>query len=145
VIVVDASVLIAYLDSDDDNHEAAETLLAGAIDDDFGVNTLTLAEVLVVPARDGRLQLVQLALRDLDVRELPFPRDTAVRLAQLRSSTGLKMPDCWSCWRQKTPGRRSRPSTIASPRQPRTAMCRSCGADAGDCRCYCGSNPQLKR
>lgn len=95
MIVVDASVLIAYLDSDDDNHEAAETLLAGAIDDDFGVNPLTLAEVLVVPARDGRLQLVQLALRDLDVRELPFPRDTAVRLAQLRSSTGLKMPDCW--------------------------------------------------
>ncbi|MDQ3276537.1 MAG: hypothetical protein M3Q39_16295 [Actinomycetota bacterium] len=26
--------------------------------------------------------------------ELPFPRDTAVRLAQLRASTGLTMPDC---------------------------------------------------
>jgi hypothetical protein len=25
---------------------------------------------------------------------VPFPRDTAVRLAQLRADTGLKMPDC---------------------------------------------------
>lgn len=94
VIVLDASVLIAYLDSDDDHHVAAETLLAGAVDDDLGVNPLTLAEVLVVPARDGRLEPAQRALRDLEVEELPFPPDTAVRLAQLRASTGLRMPDC---------------------------------------------------
>jgi len=94
VIVLDASVLIAFLDSEDNHHVAAETLLAGAIDDDLGTNPLTLAEVLVVPARDGRLEPVQTALRDLEVDELPFPPDTAVRLAQLRASTGLKMPDC---------------------------------------------------
>jgi len=28
------------------------------------------------------------------VQELPFPPDTAARLAQLRASTGLRMPDC---------------------------------------------------
>lgn len=94
VIVLDASVLIAYLDSDDDHHVAAETLLVGAADDDLGINPLTLAEVLVVPARDGRLEPAQSALRDLEVEELPFPPDTAVRLAQLRASTGLRMPDC---------------------------------------------------
>ncbi|MGH3765120.1 MAG: type II toxin-antitoxin system VapC family toxin [Pseudonocardiaceae bacterium] len=94
MIVLDASVLIAYLDSDDDHHMAAETLLAGAIDDDLGANPLTLAEVLVVPARDGRLDSARTALRDLEVDELPFPPDTAVRLAQLRAGTGLTMPDC---------------------------------------------------
>jgi predicted nucleic acid-binding protein len=94
VIVLDASVLIAYLDGDDDHHAAAETLMAGAIDEDLGANPLTLAEVLVVPVRDGRLEAMQTVLRDLEVRELPFPVDTAVRLAQLRVSTGLKMPDC---------------------------------------------------
>ncbi|MGQ0777369.1 MAG: type II toxin-antitoxin system VapC family toxin [Pseudonocardiales bacterium] len=94
MIVLDASVLIAYLDSHDDHHVAAETLLAGAVDDDLGVNSLTLAQVLVVPARDGRLEPVQRALRDLEVEELPFPSDAAVRLAQLRASTGLRMPDC---------------------------------------------------
>ena len=27
-------------------------------------------------------------------RELPFPTDTAIRLAELRAATGLRMPDC---------------------------------------------------
>jgi predicted nucleic acid-binding protein len=94
VIVFDASVLVAYLDADDDLHVDAEALLAGAIDDDFGANSLTLAEVLVVPARTDRVEAVQSALREIEMDELPFPSDTAVRLARLRASTGLKMPDC---------------------------------------------------
>lgn len=47
-----------------------------------------------MPVRAGPLQPVQAALHDLEINELPFPPDTAVRLAQLRASTGLKMPDC---------------------------------------------------
>ena len=72
-------------------------LLAREIDHDFAANPLTLAEVLVVPARDGRLARVQAALRDLDVQELPVPADSAVKLALLRADTGLKMPDCACC------------------------------------------------
>ena len=94
MIVLDSSVLIAYLDSEDRHHVAAEALLTEAVGEDLGVNSLTLAEVLVVPARDGRLDLVRAVLRDLEVAELPFPADTAVKLAQLRANTGLKMPDC---------------------------------------------------
>jgi len=94
VIVLDAGVLIAYLDGEDSHHGAAETLLTRAIDDDLAANPLTLAEVLVVPAREGRMDLVLAALRDLEVEALPFPADTAVRLAQLRASSGLRMPDC---------------------------------------------------
>lgn len=94
VIVLDASVLIAYLESEDDHHDAAEAMLAREIDDDFGANALTLAEVLVVPARNDRLAEARLALQELEVEELPFPGDTAVKLALLRSETGLKMPDC---------------------------------------------------
>jgi predicted nucleic acid-binding protein len=94
VIILDASVLIAYLDSDDAQHTLAEELLAREIDDDFAANPLSLAEVLAIPARDGRLEQVQAALHDLDVKELPFPADSAVKLALLRADTGLKMPDC---------------------------------------------------
>ncbi len=94
MIVFDASVLIAYLDGDNVLHHAAETLLAAAIDDDFGANSLTLAEVLVVPTRTGRVVAVQAALYDVEMKVLPFPPDTAVRLAQLRVNTGLKVPDC---------------------------------------------------
>lgn len=51
MIVLDASVLIAYLDSEDAHHTRAETLLAKEIDDDFAASSLTVAEVLVMPAR----------------------------------------------------------------------------------------------
>ncbi|MGB7450228.1 MAG: PIN domain-containing protein [Ornithinimicrobium sp.] len=94
VIVLDASVLIAYLDRDDVQHARAETLLAEEIDDDFAANALTLAEVLVAPARERRLDAAREALDDLEVKELPFPADSAVKLAQLRATTNLKMPDC---------------------------------------------------
>lgn len=94
MIVLDASLLIAYLDGEDAHHGRAEELLAREIDDDFGANSLTLAEVLVAPVREDRLETVRAMLSDLEVQELPFPDDTAVKLAQLRATTGLKMPDC---------------------------------------------------
>src|SRR5664279_826194 len=46
MIVLDASVLIAYLDADDSQHAAAETLLVREIADDFAANPLTLAEAV---------------------------------------------------------------------------------------------------
>ena len=94
MIVLDASVLIAFLDHDDNHHAAAERLLIRSIDDDLAVNSLTIAEVLVAPVRDDHLDLVLAALHALDIHELTFPADAAVRLAQLRATTGLKMPDC---------------------------------------------------
>ena len=94
MIVLDSSVLIAYLDAEDAQHHSAESLLAREIDDEFAANPLTLAEVLVGPSRTGRLHAALAALRDLEVAEQPFPADTAVRLARLRADTGLRMPDC---------------------------------------------------
>lgn len=94
MIVLDASVLVAYLDGDDTHHAAAEALLKDVVDDQLAASPLTLAELLVVSARNGRLPLAQAALRDLEVAELPFPQDPALLLAQLRASTQLKMPDC---------------------------------------------------
>jgi predicted nucleic acid-binding protein len=94
VIVLDASVLIAFLDRDDAHHAAAERLLSDAADEDLAVDSLTLAEVLTAPIRDGHLDAVLAALLALEVQELPFRADAAIRLAHLRAATGLKMPDC---------------------------------------------------
>ncbi|MBA2694826.1 MAG: type II toxin-antitoxin system VapC family toxin [Ornithinimicrobium sp.] len=94
MIVLDASVLIAFLDGQDAHHAAAEQLLSSAVDEDLAVNSLTLAEVLVAPVREGRLDAIRAALDDLEIKELPFPADAAVKLATLRAATGLKMPDC---------------------------------------------------
>jgi predicted nucleic acid-binding protein len=94
VMVLDASVLIAYLDSDDRHHAAAETLLAREIDDDVAVNPLTLAEVLIGPTRQGRLDAALSVLAALEIQTLEVPAEAAVRLARLRATTGLKMPGC---------------------------------------------------
>jgi predicted nucleic acid-binding protein len=94
VIVLDASVLIAWLDGKDAHHVRAETLLTAETDDDLATSSVTLAEVLVVPARTGQLPAVQAALAELGVEELPFPADAAARLAQLRAATDRKTPDC---------------------------------------------------
>lgn len=94
MIVLDASVLIAYLDRNDNYHDRAYTLLQREADEDLGVNSLTLAEVLVAPVREGRTDAVRAALLGLGVAEIEFPSETALRLAGLRASTKLKMPDC---------------------------------------------------
>ncbi len=94
MIVLDASVIIAYLDGENTHHARSEELLAREIDEDFGANSLTLAEVLVMPARENHMDTVRTILRNLEVQELAFPDDTAVKVAQLRADTGLKMPDC---------------------------------------------------
>jgi predicted nucleic acid-binding protein len=94
MIVLDADVLIGYLDSDVAHHDAAMALLAREIDDDFVASSLTLAEVLVGPTRAGRVVDALSALRGLEVSEQPLPADAAVKLAELRAKTGLRMPHC---------------------------------------------------
>jgi predicted nucleic acid-binding protein len=94
VIVLDASVLIGFAFSQDAHHQSAVALLHDAADETFAVSPITLAEVLVVPLRLGRLSFAEQMLRDLGVSEAPLPLDAAVKLAQLRVESRLKMPDC---------------------------------------------------
>ncbi|MBA3420904.1 MAG: type II toxin-antitoxin system VapC family toxin [Thermoleophilaceae bacterium] len=94
VIIADASVLIAHLDARDPHHDGAVALLLEAAERPLGASPITLAEVLVGPARAHRLEGARGALREFGVREVPFSPDAAVRLAALRAETRLKLPDC---------------------------------------------------
>ena len=91
MIVVDASVLIGWLDERDAHHAAALDVLASV--ERFVVHPLTLAEVLVHPARAGREAGVLARLDAIGMIESNRPID-AIALARLRATTGLKMPDC---------------------------------------------------
>lgn len=93
MIILDASVLIAHLDGHDAHHARATDALEQT-SEALGVSSITLAEVLVGPAREGRLATARVALRALEVRELPLPGDAAERLAALRAEVGLRLPDC---------------------------------------------------
>jgi predicted nucleic acid-binding protein len=94
VIVLDASVLIAHLDEHDAHHERAKRLLAETDGEPLGASAISLAETLVAPARAGRLVDATEALERLGVYELPLGDGASGRLAQLRSDTGRKLPDC---------------------------------------------------
>lgn len=91
LIVTDASVLIAWLDTRDAHHGEAIDVLAGC--DGFVVHPLTLAEVLVHPVRAGIEADVLARLSEIGMVVSPLPVDPA-RLARLRAASGLRMPDC---------------------------------------------------
>lgn len=94
MIVVDASVLIAHLDERDAQHAEAVARLLDAAEQPLAASPLTVAEVLVGPARQDRLETAVDALAQLELREVPFTADASGRLAVLRASTNLRLPDC---------------------------------------------------
>ena len=94
MIILDASVLIAHLESDDTHHDRATQLLLEHVQDEFACSAITLAEVLVGAIRARRDDPVRRALADLGVRPLGLGPDAAWDLAELRVRTGLKLPDC---------------------------------------------------
>lgn len=94
MIVLDASVLIGYLNATDAHYVAAQELLEGVADDELMASTVTIAESLVTPATRGHLDHAQSVLEDLGVGEVPLGKDASVRLAILRAETRLKLPDC---------------------------------------------------
>ena len=95
MIVLDATVLIAFLNPDDVHHHDADEFILRAIGDgqELAINPVTLAEVLVLPTREGRVDNLVAELGNLGVLEAPFPPDASRALARLRVA-GLKMPDC---------------------------------------------------
>ncbi|MBA3619533.1 MAG: type II toxin-antitoxin system VapC family toxin [Acidothermales bacterium] len=94
MIVLDASTLIAHLDASDAHHDRASALLLDHSDEPLGGSPLSLAEVLVGPARAGQLDQATAVLHQLDVTSVGLAEDAPARLAVLRANTRLKMPDC---------------------------------------------------
>ncbi len=94
MIVLDASVLIAHLDAADAHHERAGALLRDIADKPLGASPLSLAEVLVGPARAGQLDRATAVLHQLYVTSVRLDDDAPTRLAVLRAGTNLKLPDC---------------------------------------------------
>ena len=92
MIVVDASVAIAFLDSSDPHHRDAVKLIAESADS-LWMHPLTIAEVLVHPTRVGRGEQAWADLVAMGVKVDPTPVDPH-RLAEIRVVSGCKMPDC---------------------------------------------------
>lgn len=94
MIALDVSVLIAHLSPADSHHETATAILLDATPGSTLVHTITMAEVLVGGVRVGRGAAMRDDLRAAGVEVPSHDADEPLRLAELRASTGLKLPDC---------------------------------------------------
>ncbi len=93
MIALDASVLVAHLDSSDGHHAAARDLLVAAVHESLWASPVTLAEVLVGPTRAGAADRALRSLTILGVQAVPWPDDLPLRLARVRVQTRLRLPD----------------------------------------------------
>ncbi|CAN5309530.1 hypothetical protein BH09ACT2_BH09ACT2_14460 [soil metagenome] len=93
VIVLDANVLIAFLDSSDPHHAVSTELLERRFVDGFASSVLTVAEALVHPTRVDRQDAAMTALLSIGVRVIPLEATDATELARVRNSYRLRMPD----------------------------------------------------
>lgn len=94
MIALDASLLIAHLQSRDPHHEAATDYLREHADQQLLIHSLNLAEVLVGAVKVGRGQELLDDLHAIGVRVAGQHDGEPLRLAALRVETGLKLPDC---------------------------------------------------
>ncbi|MGI8726353.1 MAG: type II toxin-antitoxin system VapC family toxin [Solirubrobacterales bacterium] len=94
MIAPDASVLIAHLSPKDTHHEAATGILLAHPPGQMLVHPVTLAEVLVGGVRIGQGASMSEDLRGAGLGIAIGDDGGPLRLAELRTTTGLKMPDC---------------------------------------------------
>ena len=92
MIVVDASVLITHLAPDQRDGARAANIL----DTEYALimHPLTVAECAVGPARVGELAVFQRAIARLGLEVWQPDSAHAYRVATLRATSPLKLPDC---------------------------------------------------
>jgi predicted nucleic acid-binding protein len=96
IVVLDASVVIAFLDAADTHHAAAVAALAKVRSRELVLPASAYAEMLVGPARRGRQAMVAARefVADLALRVEPLSADIAERAAVLRAThRSLRLPD----------------------------------------------------
>lgn len=96
--VLDAGVLIGFLDGKDAHHAAARQVLAASLDanDTLAVPASALAEVLVGPSRRGpeQVAVVHRLVEQLPVTVVPLDAEAATVAARLRAAhRSLRLPD----------------------------------------------------
>lgn len=94
MIALDASVLIAHFNPADTHHHAATGILLAGTPGEMFAHTITLVEVLVGGVRAGQGASMRDDLRAAGIIVAPHDHDEPLRLAELRASSGLRLPDC---------------------------------------------------
>lgn len=93
VIILDANLLIGFLDASDSHHTSSLNLLERRFADGFGASVLTVAEALVHPTRTERQDAAMAAILSIGVQLISLEASEAAALARVRNTYRLRMPD----------------------------------------------------
>jgi predicted nucleic acid-binding protein len=94
LVVLDAGVVIAALDTADANHAAAVAALRQYANDDVRIPASALAEALVAPSRRGVVNEVRETIESLGLGVVPLDEDIAVLAAAVRARRRtVRLPD----------------------------------------------------
>lgn len=93
MITLDASVLVALL-NDTDKHNLMARTIVEMQPRPYLVHEINLAEVLVKATRVGKQEVVMSRLREVLSVKGSSDESGALRLAELRVATSLRLPDC---------------------------------------------------
>ena len=96
LVVLDASVVIGFLDPEDTLHESCVRAFSAHHDDDFRLPASAYAEILVAPHRAGAdaVAAIEAFLTDLVIKVEPITKAVAGKAAALRAGyKNLRLPD----------------------------------------------------
>ncbi|UFS59266.1 type II toxin-antitoxin system VapC family toxin [Subtercola endophyticus] len=93
ILVLDANVLIAFLDSTDVHHTRALHVLEQFVAVGYSTSVLTLAEALVYPTLAGAQDRAFSALERIELAVVPLDGTDALELARVRAQYHVRMPD----------------------------------------------------
>lgn len=96
LVVLDASVVIGFLDPEDTLHTASVRAVSAHRDDDLRLPASAYAEILVAPHRAGvdAVAAIEIFLTDLVIKVEPITKEVATSAARLRAERRtLRLPD----------------------------------------------------
>jgi predicted nucleic acid-binding protein len=93
VIILDANVIIGFLDANDPHHSAALRVLENHSAEGYGASVLTVAEALVHPTKHGQQDRVAAELNAIGLTILQLGNNDAPLLARIRARYQVRMPD----------------------------------------------------
>ena len=93
VVVLDAGALIALYRGKDAHHEWAKSMFIDTVGDEWVMNTLTYAEVLVHPIKQRKASQFRKGIAGLGIDINSLTDEDSVELANIRASSNLRMPD----------------------------------------------------
>lgn len=120
--VLDANILIAFLDNHDAHHQSVAQFLISHANARFAASAINVVESLVYPAMADKLAVAQEAFERLELTIVTVTGNDTGSIAALRAQTRMKVADACALHAAVSTG-----SMLVTHDQKLAAVARTCG------------------